>query len=100
MMKDKCLIIKSVLSQDLALRNNADYLFDMIEQEPAQLITLDFSEIRSISRSFAHQYLIRKNKLSSKKNVSEVNVPEGVQRMFDMVSKTILRDSSSGSRSI
>ncbi len=100
-MKDnssRYLMIRNVLSQHLALRDNADYLFGIIEREPSQVVTVDFSGIRSISRSFAHQYLIRKKKVSSKK-VHEANVPESVQKLFDIINETSVRDSSSRSSS-
>jgi hypothetical protein len=78
--------IQSVLSPDLALRDNANYLFTFIETLNKSQIILDFAKVRSISRSFAHQYLT--NKRTSKVTIQEANVPEHVQRMFEAVSNT------------
>jgi Ethanolamine utilization protein EutJ (predicted chaperonin) len=75
--------IFQVVRPDLATRNGCDKLFELLEQTPEKKITLDFSNVSSISRSFAHQYLRKKN--LSKKVISEVHVPILVQRMLDFV---------------
>lgn len=77
--------IKDKLSVDLALRDAADLFFDDLEKMKID-IEVDFSDIRSISRSFAHQYLVRKKQNS--RRVTEVNMPENVIKMFDIVSKS------------
>jgi hypothetical protein len=77
--------IKDKLSADLALRDAADLFFDEIERMKID-VEVDFSDIRSISRSFAHQYLIRKNQ--SDKNITELNVPDHIVKMFYIVSKS------------
>lgn len=70
----------------LALRSNADFLFDSIDKSKEKKIILDFSEIQFMSRSFAQQYFLRK-KQSSKK-VTEINVPKNIAKMFDLVKKS------------
>lgn len=77
--------IDTVLSSDLALRNNANYLFEKIESEHEPKIIVDFSNVRSISRSFADQYVRRKKE--SKKMITEMNVPVNIAKMFDVVNK-------------
>lgn len=77
------IMIKESVSVDLALRDSADAFFDSLESLPQKEIIVDFSAIKSISRSFAHEYITRKNQ--SKKNISETNVPENVRKMFQVV---------------
>ena len=72
-----------VVGPDLATRNGCDNMFSLIEQSQDSNITLDFSEVSSISRSFAHEYIIKK-KLSSK-TVSEIHVPVSVRKMLELV---------------
>lgn len=75
--------IKDALSADLALRNRADSFFDDIEKMRASEIVIDFSEVRSISRSFAHEYQLRKK--ASDKKITEVHIPRHVLSMFNIV---------------
>jgi hypothetical protein len=72
-----------IVGSDLATRNGCDNMFKLIEQSQDANITLDFSMVSSISRSFAHEYITKK-KLSSK-TVSEVNVPVLVEKMLKFV---------------
>lgn len=71
------------ISPDLALRTVTDDLFDWLESLSAEMITLDFTVIRSISRSFAHQYVSRKK--ASTKQINEINLPDNVAKMFWIV---------------
>jgi len=80
---DKIIMISERVSNDLALRDIADALFDDIESLKESEIVIDFSEVTSITRSFAHQYSLRKK--SSKKNISEINMPTNIRKMFDIV---------------
>jgi len=75
--------IKDIVSSDLALRDSADTFFDKIELKKNRIIEIDFSDIVSISRSFAHQYIIRKNK--SRKTIVEVNIPDTIVKMFRII---------------
>jgi anti-anti-sigma regulatory factor len=75
--------IKDVVSSDLALRNSADSFFNSIDARKTKNITIDFSGVYSISRSFAQEYL--KRKLASRKNLVDVNVPDNVRKMFEAV---------------
>lgn len=79
-------MIKDVISKDLALRDTAQILFQKLEQQDKKDVTIDFADIRSISRSFAHEYLLQKEK--STKKITEVNIPQNIQKMFDIVNKT------------
>ena len=46
-------------------------------------VTIDFAGVKTITRSFAHEYLLRKK--ASNKLVEERNVPSDVQRMMEVV---------------
>ncbi len=68
-----CVMMVKVVGPDLATRNVGDNLFKLLEQSPKERITMNFSDVSSISRSFAHEY-ITKRKLTTK-IISETNVP-------------------------
>lgn len=72
-----------VKSEQLYSRDSADSLFQTIEKNTDARIIVDFSKVETISRSFAQQYLLRKN--ASNKLVTETNVPEYVRKMLDFV---------------
>lgn len=76
-------MIKEQISVDLALRDSASAFFDYLESIPQKEIVVDFSSIKSISRSFAHEYITRKN--NSKKSITETSVPENVKKMFYVI---------------
>jgi hypothetical protein len=90
--------IKEAVSADLALRSRADALFSAIEKVDSNEVNIDFSGVKSISRSFAHQYQTRKR--ASKKNISETHVPAAVTRMFDVVDSAAKKRSQINSNSI
>jgi len=75
--------VVDILSPDLALRANARRLFELVESRAEDEVVLDFAGVETIGRSFAHEYVVRRD--SSRKRVTEVNVPENVRRMLDIV---------------
>ncbi len=77
------IFVKKTVFTDLALRSSADAFFNHLEILKDKELVLDFKGVKSISRSFAHQYLLRKK--TSRKNISEVNVPKTVKLMFKAV---------------
>jgi len=79
------LSIKQKVASDLALRDSANRFFDQLEKTPSKSITVSFTGIKSISRSFAHQYLARK--ADSTKEILESDVPEVVSKMFAVVQR-------------
>ncbi len=81
--------ISEVLSKDLALRNNANILFKKLDLVKSDKIVLDFKNVESITRSFAHQY--KENKLKSDKLILEENVPLNISKMFVVVSRSLER---------
>ena len=71
------------ISPHLALRNLANSFFDWLEDLPNDNVVVDFADVRSISRSFAHEYVKRKK--SSAKSISEVRVPVNVTNMLKII---------------
>lgn len=71
------------MSEDLALRHAAARLFERVDGMSASKVIMDFEGVKTITRSFAHEYLQRKK--ASKKHVEEMNVPPDVQRMLEIV---------------
>jgi hypothetical protein len=78
--------IAKMVSENLALRDIATDFFDNLEKMKEKQVTVDFKKVKAISRSFAQEYLTRKN--SSKKDINEANVPENVEKMFEIINKT------------
>lgn len=75
--------IKDFVSSNLALRDSADRFFDYIELNRQKKIIIDFKNVVSISRSFAQEYLRRKD--IANKIILEKNIPENIEKMFDLV---------------
>ncbi len=75
--------IKDQISKDLALRSSAEKLFAYINQLSDTKITLDFSGVTSISRSFAHEYV--QNRRTSNKEILEINLSSDIKKMFELV---------------
>ncbi len=83
------LLLKDRVSEDLSLRNMVSNIFKAEDFENKDQVLLDFTGIRSISRSFAHEYLKHKEKQDCK--VLEVNVPSDIKKMFEVVEKTKIK---------
>ena len=79
--------LSKLVSQDLALRDSADLLFKYLASKREQTITIDFSDIKSMTRSFAHQYLIDKRKF--RKAIIETNIPAAIKQMFAVANTPI-----------
>lgn len=79
----KTISVSKVVSIDLAMRESADRFFNQVESLPEEDVTIDFKDVKSISRSFAHQYVQRLK--HSSKSITETNVPDNVRKMFRIV---------------
>ncbi|MGM0687529.1 MAG: STAS-like domain-containing protein, partial [Promethearchaeati archaeon] len=77
------IMIAQMLSPDLAFRHNAKRLIEELESYPENDVVLDFSDVRTITRSFAHEYLSRKAETS--KTIIEIRMPSNVKKMFQVV---------------
>lgn len=76
--------VSETIYEDLALRDSAARLFELVEASAEAELDIDFSGVRTMSRAFAHEYLTRRR--ASRKTVRETNVPEAVRLMFEAVS--------------
>ena len=81
--RTKTINVADVLTANLALRETAARLLLYIEGLPDAEVILDFSEVRTISRSFAHEYCMRKRDLH--RRIREANVSPDVAKMFVVV---------------
>ena len=79
----KTVYISEAIAPNLMLRGVADIFFDQLEKVNPESYVIDFKGVESISRSFAHQYCVRKSR-STKKFV-EINMPENVVKMMNLV---------------
>lgn len=78
--------LKNVVSEDLSLRNMVSNIFKAEEFKNSKEVLIDFAEIKSMSRSFAHEYL--QHKADQLCTVLEVNVPSNIKKMFEVVKNT------------
>lgn len=69
---------------DLAFRKSAILFMEKIERLELPEVTIDFSGVLTINRSFAHEY--NKMKSESIKRINEINVPENIQKMLSITS--------------
>ncbi|MDE1837958.1 MAG: hypothetical protein KGJ23_15255 [Euryarchaeota archaeon] len=67
----------------LVLRETAASFFSKVNSTPSPTVVVDFSGTTFMSRSFAHEYLVRK--AASRKSVHQRNVPEEARRMLALV---------------
>ncbi len=80
-MQSKVKVVSVV--KECALRHNAERLFETIRALPSKDVLVDFSDVKSVSRSFAQEYLEQKKGLT----VTETGMNEDVQAMFNLVKK-------------
>lgn len=77
--------IVECISKNLGMNSSARALFEEINNSPANIIKIDFSNVLVMSRSFTQEYLSQK--FYTDKQIIEVNVPNDVKLMFDVVKK-------------
>jgi hypothetical protein len=81
--RSRTIKIAALLTPNLALRGSVAKLISYVEGLPDSEIVLDFGDVRTISRSFAHEYCTRKRNLH--KRITETNVALDVAKMFAVV---------------
>ena len=80
--------IRDFISADLEIRKSAvTFIEKVIERIPSDEIIIDFSNVKSITPEFAHQYLISKRKI--KKEIHEVNIPSHIESIISKAQKSI-----------
>ncbi|MBI5225043.1 DUF4325 domain-containing protein [Candidatus Micrarchaeota archaeon] len=77
--------IKDNVSVDLAFRDTARSFYGYLEKLADNYIEIDFKDVQSISRSFAQEYLVLKK--TSRKHITEKNLPANVKKMFGIVNE-------------
>ena len=80
------MLLKDIISEDLSLRNMASSIFNKKEFQTEEEILIDFTGIKSMSRSFAHEYL--ENKTRQQADIMEINVASDIKKMFEIVQDT------------
>lgn len=78
------IILYDKLGKDLGQKYKIDKLFEELDDNYTKVI-MDFSKIEFISRSFAQGYL--DYKFSVDYEIEEINVPDVVKNMFNVVLK-------------
>lgn len=71
----------------LMLRSTVAPLFRKIARFDARRVIIDFSGVEFMSRSFADEYLTAK--AASQKAIEEIDMPDQVRRMIELVSKRV-----------
>jgi hypothetical protein len=75
--------LKEFFGSSLFLRAHVDELFDYIDSREDTSFVVDFENIQSMSRSFAHEFIHRLNE--SENDVSLINESENIKKLFDIV---------------
>ena len=78
------IILSEQINSDLGSRNKIEELYQSIPNDISKVV-MNFKGVEFIGRSFAQEYLNQKNKASFE--VVEVNVPNEVQEMFNIILK-------------
>ncbi len=78
--------ISKAISEDLASRYSASKFIEDLSKYGSMKIEVDFSNVKTITRSFAHEYMTRKK--ASSLNIVDENIPLPVQRMFHVVEES------------
>ncbi|KZX11433.1 DUF4325 domain-containing protein [Methanobrevibacter curvatus] len=77
-------IIESI-HPNLGMNSSARNLFKKLNNTSAKNIKIDFTDVAFMSRSFTQEYIYQKSKTN--KIIKEVNVPEDIVPMFEIVEK-------------
>lgn len=83
-MIEEKIILEKEIGKDLGQRSKIEEVFNNINPHTTTVI-MDFSNVEFMGRSFAQEYLNQKHIASFE--VVEENVPEDVQKMFDIILK-------------
>lgn len=79
------ILVKDIASENLVFRDTVQDLFAIVKKSKKKQVILDFSAVKSISRSFAHEYV---NQMKQHQiRIKEVNISRDVKKMFDSVKK-------------
>ncbi len=79
------IIIKDVLNETLEMNSAATDFLDNVNKLSDDEVYVDFTGVKFVSRSFAQGYYSKKLKIDKK--IIDVNVPDCVQPMFDIMER-------------
>ena len=74
--------LKEEIDSNLIIRLDAEELFKKLEDNSSKVV-MDFQGIEFINRSFAQEYL--NQKFHAKYDIEEINVPDDVKNMFNVI---------------
>ncbi len=80
--KNEVVIINEILP-NLNIRGGAKVFFDYVKNIPGNEILINFEGSKSISRSFAQEYLKQKRLIN--KEIIEINVPPNIYSILKIV---------------
>lgn len=83
-MSELKIILEKEIRRDLGQRTKIEEIFNNIDSNITHVI-MDFTNIEFMGRSFAQEYLNQKHIATFE--VTEENVPQDVQKMFDIILK-------------
>lgn len=78
------ILLSKEIDSDLGSRNMIEELYQNINSDISKVV-MNFDGVEFMGRSFAQEYLNQKNKSSFE--VVEINVPDDVQEMFNIILK-------------
>lgn len=78
------IFLEKEIDSDLGSRNKIEELYQNIDKDVSKVV-MNFTGVKFMGRSFAQEYLNQKDKANFE--VVEVNVPEDVQKLFNVILK-------------
>lgn len=78
-------LIKDKINSSLEMNSAAVEFLEDVDKISEKDILIDFTGVIFVSRSFAQSYFSKKSKMD--KNITEINISEGVKPLMDMISK-------------
>ena len=80
--------IKNEINSSLELNMSASDFLDKIDKLSDDYVEVDFEGIIFVSRGFLQIYYSRKSKMD--KNIVEVNVPEEIKPLFEIIERSVI----------
>ncbi len=81
----KKLVVSRLLASIISSRDVIDILEKIIKKTDADSVSLDFADVKFVSRSAAHALLLMRERLQPRKDISFINTNEDVANMLRIV---------------
>ncbi|MGN0177228.1 MAG: hypothetical protein ACI389_05305 [Methanobrevibacter sp.] len=78
------IFLEKEIDSDLGSRNKIEELYNNISSDVSKVV-MNFTGVKFMGRSFAQEYLNQKDKADFE--VVEINVPDDVQKLFEVILK-------------